>query len=98
MPNNKLPGALEDFVKFLVPEDDVLWHYAEQVIENIPEKLFPENARLKAQIHTWLAWQKEPGSRIGSAITQKYLSVDVAEATLFVEWIKQVFTVDPAIN
>ncbi len=36
MPNNTLPGMLEDFVSFLVRPDDVLWPLAENVIPNIP--------------------------------------------------------------
>lgn len=36
MPDNALPGQLEDFVKLLVPADDPLWPRAEQCVHSIP--------------------------------------------------------------
>jgi hypothetical protein len=38
MPNNKLPGMLEDFVSFLVPTNDSLWDRAEDCVRQIPEQ------------------------------------------------------------
>ena len=33
MPNNQLPGILEDFVKALIPENDLLLAKAEAIIQ-----------------------------------------------------------------
>lgn len=38
MPDNQLPGMLEDFIAFLVSEDDVLWGQAEHCLRQIPEQ------------------------------------------------------------
>lgn len=91
MPDNTSRGILEDFLRFLVPEGDVLLPYAEQTLRNLPEQRFSDNDRPKALIHTWLAWQNEPGRPFGQAIAAQFLKHDVTEATIFVEWLKSLF-------
>ncbi len=93
MPDNKLPGMLEDFVSFLVPENDPLWDKAKGCLDEIPEdqRRFSEAHFAKAHIHTWLAWQKEPGTPLGSAINQRYLKADAAHARVLIEWVKRLF-------
>ena len=69
MPDNTLPGMLEHFVSFLGAADDPLWAIANDCLNEIPEdqRRFIPNHRIKAHIHTWLAWQPEPGTplRVG---------------------------------
>lgn len=38
MPNNTVPGILEDFVSFLVPTGDLLWQRTEDCLEQIPPR------------------------------------------------------------
>jgi hypothetical protein len=40
MPDNHLRGMLEDFVAKLVPENDILWNYALESVQSLPEKRF----------------------------------------------------------
>lgn len=58
MPDNTLPGMLENFVRFLVPVNDSLWGRVTHCIDNIPEnkRRFPTHHLIKAQLHTWLAF------------------------------------------
>jgi hypothetical protein len=67
MPDNETGGRLEDFVSFMVPEGDKLWEHAGSAVDAIPDELrrFKPAHRAKAHVHTWLAWQKEPGVRLG---------------------------------
>ena len=76
MPNNQLPGMLEDFVSFLVPANDTLWTKAGDCLSNVPAEQRRFSSLAKAHIHTWLAWQEEPGTPLGSAITKRYLDAD----------------------
>jgi len=92
MPDNSSKGILEDFLRFLVPEGDVLLPFAEKTLQGLPEGRFSENDRPKALIHTWLAWQSEPGRPFGQAITARFLQPDVKEAIVFVEWLKRLFS------
>lgn len=88
MPDNVLPGMLEDFVRQLVPPDDDLWPMAERSVAAIPatSRRFHAAAERKAEIHTYLAWQEQPGMRMGSAIANKYFEANTTLAIMFVEW------------
>lgn len=94
MPDNQTPGILEDFLRFLVPAagQELLLH-AEHAIETIPleERRFSDLKRSKALIHTWLAWQEEPGRPLGQAITARFLDSSAQEAERFANWLLRLF-------
>ncbi len=93
MPDNRLSGMLEDFVSFLIPHDDKLWGQALQSVANIPvkdRKFAPQHQR-KAEIHTWLAWQKKPGKPLGLAIMFHYLDANADHAKQFIAWVRRLF-------
>lgn len=91
MPNNSDDGMIEDFVALLVPAEDPLLPRAQAAIDAIPleNRPFAPADRSKALIHTWLAWQNEPGVRMGAAVTRKYLEPQSPTALTFVAWLNQ---------
>jgi hypothetical protein len=91
MPDNRSTGALEDFVGRLIAEGDVLWPKAQTDVNNIPvgSRRFKETYLSKVQVHTWLAWQEEPGTRMGATFKKKYLDPNHPQANAFVNWIKR---------
>ncbi len=93
MPDNRLPGMLEDFLHFLVPANDGLWTLAEEITQKVEaqECRFRSAHRSKAKIHTWLAWQGEPGKPLGQAITARYLDANAPHAHRLVHWLRQLF-------
>lgn len=93
MPNNKLPGILEDFVHFLIPAEDKLFAHARKSVLNIPtpELKFKDKDRSKAEIYTWLAWQAEPGKPLGTAITAKFLNAEAKYAISLMKWLHRLF-------
>jgi len=93
MPDNQLPGILEDFIGFLVPQGDLLWTRAADCLKSIPleQRRFTSAKQAKAHIHTWLAWQEEPGTPFGSAITKRYLDADALHAQKLMNWVKRLF-------
>jgi len=95
MPDNQLPGMLEDFVSFLGAASDPLWSIAENCLNEIPDpyRRFTDNHRIKAHIHTWLAWQDQPGLPLGLAITAhyRYLKADAPHAQNLIAWIRRLF-------
>jgi len=96
MPDNTVPGELEHFIEFLVPgrETNNLWQYAKEVVDNLPEQRFAEQKKMKAYVHSWLAWQEQPGTPMGWAIGKKYLDPDVPEAERLMQWIHRLFLAD----
>ena len=91
MPDNRVPGILEDFLKFLVPVDDAILNHTEHSLDNLPDKRFRDVDRPKALMHTWLAWQEEPGKPYGQAITARYLDTDLPIGKSFAAWLGKVF-------
>jgi len=99
MPDNLMKGAIEDFIRFLVPENDDLLPIAEKKVNRLiadGKNRFSPAHKSKAVIHTWLAWQERPGKQIGSAVTyrletEEYL-LDDRKAGNFVLWLKKVFS------
>ena len=91
MPDNQSEGALEDFVGSLIGEKDNLWPKAQADVNGIPadDRRFKATYLSKAQVHTWLAWQEEPGTKMGETFKKKYLDPEHPQAQVFVEWVKQ---------
>ncbi len=93
MPDNRNTGILEDFLRFLVPVGSPLLHHVIASIANIPkaELRFSQLDEPKAVIHTWLAWQEEPGRPLGTAITARYLDPNMPEADVLVAWLNRLY-------
>lgn len=92
MPDNKTPGILEDFLRFLVPDrQSALFAHAERSVATVPERRFSQNDTPKAIIHTWLAWQEEPGRPYGTAITARFLDSQLPEARPLADWLRRLF-------
>lgn len=96
MPNNRDEGYLEDFYKQMIISDDNLWQKAIDITEGFvknKENRFKEIALSKAQVHTWLAWQKEPELPLGKSIAAytSYFDFDQPLVIDFIEWFKNTF-------
>jgi hypothetical protein len=95
MPDNQTQrGFLETFLTFLVDENDDSWKKAKSCVANLTNKPFVKpntDHTIKAEIHTFLAWQEEPGKPFGQAITAKYLQAENPECEKFVNWLKRLF-------
>ncbi len=93
MPDNQSPGKLEDFLAVLVPAGDPCWSWSEESTERARQlgAKFPPSDFIKARIHAWLAWQKEPGLPFGTAIQSAAFAHDVQAARQFVAWMDRLF-------
>ena len=92
MPDNRLPGMLEDYVASLVPEGDPLWVQARRCLGEatvIDGSL--SSRQTKALVHTWLGWQKEPGTPFGTAIINHSLDSTGPHVDRFLVWLRRVF-------
>jgi len=97
MPDNKVSGMLEDFIEFLIPDNDKLITIAKEVLDKIEnEKInqYQTIHRSKALISTWLSWQEDPGTPMGLAITKKYLSTEQKICIKFIEWVTVLYKTD----
>jgi hypothetical protein len=102
MPDNRLPGMLEDFLAWLVPAGDRMLPHVDRFLDTIPpvDRLFSTQHKPKARIHSYLAVQKQPGKPLGLAITFKYLDANRLEVVgPFLAWLRAVLLDDnPVAN
>lgn len=96
MPDNTIPGMIEDFMSLLIPAGDILWPMAQDIVQQVitRDQRFPQTQEMKANIHTWLAWQEEPGKPMGQAITKRYLDAAAPDAQQLIRWIRQLFDLE----
>lgn len=98
MPDNRASGMMEDFIGWLVPRDDLLWPMAGDIVQKVieRERRFRESYISKACIHTWLAWQKDPGTSLGMSINKHYIDVNAPHALQFIAWVRKLFDLESA--
>jgi hypothetical protein len=99
MPDNQQPGMLENFAGSLIPDSEKprkLWARAIETVRGIPEdeRLFGPTDLQKATIHTWLAWQEEPGYPMGLAIRKGFLNPHASPALSLISWVRTLFASD----
>lgn len=95
MPDNRSHGMLETFLMYLAPMNDELVRHAEMACQTAQNLGAPYKAvqSEKAKIHTWLAWQDEPGAQLHQAVKQRILNSSSPLATPFVKWFRNLFEV-----
>lgn len=93
MPDNVQDGKLEDFLRTLVRDGDPLILHAEESTNVAQSRgaTFSGLDKIKAIIHAWLAWQKEPGLPYGLAIKARFFRHDSPTAAVFVRWFKDLY-------
>ena len=95
MPDNRGTGALEDFLTQLVSGRDRFFDLAKNCVEEaaIRGAPFRPTHKAKATIHTWLAWQDEPGKSLHQAIDHRVLDPKRPQSKPFVRWFRNLFSV-----
>lgn len=95
MPGNTSRGAIEHCVSRLIPEKDELWPKAREICHFVLVNYgtFGQRDLPKAELHTWLAWQEEPATPPGLAITKKYFDANSRPAGDFVSWARMLCSV-----
>ncbi|MEB3309207.1 MAG: DUF3226 domain-containing protein [Snowella sp.] len=92
MPNNQDSGMLEDFCAELA--EPVSLAFARECVEQAQLRgttTFKAVHRSKAIIHTYLAWQDEPGYPLGRSITTQALRPHTDIAVKFTNWLTTLF-------
>lgn len=95
-PDNRSPGALEDFLWPQLAGPPGLADHAITACDSA-ERLgaqLPTN-RTKAHLHTWLAWRPEPGQPYGLATKEGAFTAETEAAKSFPGWYARLFTPPP---
>ena len=93
MPDNRHPGAIEEFLLALIDPADPLLDHAERATAEALAlgAAFPESAQKKAELRAWLAWQENPGFPYGRALARDYFDSSRSAADPFVDWFERLF-------
>jgi hypothetical protein len=99
MPDNEVDGMLEDFCLRLAPPAAVA--YAAQCVAEAARgghATFTSTHRAKAAVHTYLAWQDEPGMPLGLAVKARALDPAQPIAAEFSSFLQNLFVDTLLIN
>ncbi|MFO0762466.1 MAG: DUF3226 domain-containing protein [Byssovorax sp.] len=93
MPDNQHDGMLEDFIKASIADEQQrnLHTHASEVVGKLREPLFKPIHRSKADVSTWLSWQKMPGAGVEGTVGSKLIDLASPLCTAFSAWLETVF-------
>jgi hypothetical protein len=94
MPDNTSRGMLETFLSFMIPtSSEPIWEYAQAATTEAKNRgaVFSPSHIDKANIYTWLAWQRPPGQPFAYALKDKILEPTRADVQTFVTWFKTLY-------
>ena len=93
LPNNNSVGMLEDWIKHCVrANENALLNHAERVIAALPDPTKFKPLHLsKAEVATWLAWQKRPGHGLYSAVADDLIDTQSPAYLELAGWLRHLF-------
>lgn len=93
MPNNADEGMLEDWIKQSIhPDEQGLFAHAEAVVAALPQPpKFKLIHRSKAEVYTWLAWQKQPGHGTYRAVEDGLIDTSGVYCHNLTAWLAHVY-------
>jgi hypothetical protein len=92
MPGTQTDGILEHWVRNCVMQDEKqLLLNATQTVANLTNQKFVAIHSVKAEVATWLAWQRAPGRGLESAITEALLDSNCVQYQLLSNWLRSIF-------
>jgi hypothetical protein len=94
MPDNRMDGTVEDWIKCCVHEmDSPLHQNACKAVETLAKpRKFSEFSRVKAEIATWLAWQAIPGQGAHAACRAGLIDRNNDLFAGLTDWLSRVFS------
>ena len=93
MPNNCDEGMLEDWIKHCIhPDENNLFAHAETVVDTLPQTKFNPIHISKAEVATWLAWQKKPGHGLYHAVEENLIDTNSALFKELCVWLTHIYS------
>jgi hypothetical protein len=92
MPDNKSDGMLEDFIQNAIAREHQPLHaHAHKIVGELRAPLFKPIHRAKAQVATWLAWQRIPGKGLESTVGDRLINLASPNCRALALWFHAVF-------
>ena len=93
MPDNCSNGFVEDFIKMsLAGAETSLFERAKKTVSDLPEpKRFQPHHTNKAEVASYMAWQKSPGQGLHGAVGGNLIDFEKGVAKQYIDWLHKVF-------
>lgn len=99
MPDNSSEGMLEDWIKQSVQDSEKsLLGHAIDTTKKLFNKKFKPIHNSKAEVATWMAWQKRPGCGFDQTIDDSLINLQSKNMIQLVNWIKYIYKVESSFN
>ena len=94
MPNNEANAGIEDFVKSCIAnsQKERFADSAKALAKSIKPYAFKSSHYVKAEIATWMAWQRVPGQGIFACIRDELVNPEIDEFKRLISWLKSSFS------
>lgn len=95
MPNNGKEGMIEDWIKSCIHSDEhELFTHAQEVVGTLPQTKFQPIHISKAEVATWLAWQKQPGHGLYRIVEDELIDTDSVPYNELSAWLNHIYNSD----
>lgn len=92
MPDNQQEGMLEDWIKHcIIQAEQPVFQHATKVIESLDSPKFKPIHRSKAEVATWLAWQKSPGHGLYYALEEQLIDPNNTLFLGLTNWLAHIY-------
>ena len=92
MPDNQNEGMLEDWIKSCIKEDESpLFQQASEAVGSLSDPKFKDHLAAKAEVATWLAWQKNPGHGLYGTLNADLLDNTQPLFQALEQWLKAIY-------
>lgn len=92
MPNNEFDGMFEDMLKDVIVASEIdLLDHSRKIVSELHSPKFKEIHQSKAEIATWLAWQKNPGLSIAEVSNPDLIDMNAQPIVSLQRWLKHIF-------
>ncbi len=93
MPDCNEDGFIEHLILPNVTEGhQALLESAKHTVRAIKNPLYTAHHRTKAEMFTWLAWQKKPGQHLSSVVRNGLLDCESPEVKALISWLNAMFS------
>lgn len=101
MPDNQSDGMFEDWIKKIVKKEELpLFEHAVRTVNDLQEKKFKPIHSSKAEIASWMAWQKIPGEALCVAIKddakEELIDLQAESAVQLITWLRHIYCAEIA--
>lgn len=93
MPDNNADGMTENMIKQTACSEELaLLQHAITTVAGLPKPKFKPIHKTKAEIATWMAWQKIPGQGLAAVVADNLIDMQNPAINQLIDWLKRIYS------